>query len=90
MGRGPVFLERESYRRRRIADAARLLPVIGGILIFLPLLWPTAGNMPETAQQSADAVSTTTAFLYLFGVWALVIIAAAGLAPHLARMGGQP
>nr|WP_294614957.1 hypothetical protein [uncultured Roseovarius sp.] len=36
--RGPVFLARRTYRRRRLADGARLLPVIGTVLFFIPLL----------------------------------------------------
>ena len=35
----PVFLARASYRQRRLRDAARLLPMVAGVLMMLPLLW---------------------------------------------------
>ncbi|QBF32563.1 hypothetical protein [Thalassococcus sp. S3] len=63
---GPsVFLERQSYRRRRLLDAARFLPVLGALLFAFPLLWPK----PETG----EAVSMSSAMLYVFGVWAVLI-----------------
>lgn len=77
-GRGlpRVFLERQSYRRRRVADAARVIPVFGGVLVMLPLLWPRGGEA---------AVGTVSAFLYVFGIWALMIAVAAILARALHR-----
>ncbi|MEM9854909.1 MAG: hypothetical protein AAF841_10725 [Pseudomonadota bacterium] len=72
----PVFLERPNYRRRRLYDAARIVPVFGGVLIMLPLLWPLEGE---------DRVSTGDAFLFIFGIWALMIVLAAVLAPKLKR-----
>ena len=36
--REPLFLARQSYRRRRIEDAARLLPLLGVVLFLLPLM----------------------------------------------------
>ncbi|MCK0143135.1 hypothetical protein [Aliiroseovarius sp. F20344] len=36
--REPLFLARQSYRKRRIEDAARLLPLLGVILFLLPLM----------------------------------------------------
>lgn len=32
-----LFLERRTYRRNRLQDAARLLPVLGSSLIFTPV-----------------------------------------------------
>ena len=75
--RPPLFLERESYRRRRIMDAARILPVAGFVLFLLPALWRRAGD-PDTAGEA----------IYLFSVWALLILAAALLARPLRRDGG--
>ncbi|WP_375176078.1 hypothetical protein [Pseudooceanicola sp.] len=68
--RNPLFLGRGSYRQRRLADAARLLPVLGAVLMMLPLLWPREGaeNVP----------TTSTAMIYVFGCW-LLLVAAAGL-----------
>ncbi|MEM6386697.1 MAG: hypothetical protein AAF718_10715 [Pseudomonadota bacterium] len=63
MASGPerrrLFLERESYQRRRWADAARLLPLVGFVLLLLPVLLKT----------------TNDALVYIFSVWALLIIA---------------
>ena len=70
--RTSVFLERESYRRRRILDAARLLPVLGVALFAVPLLWAKPGD-PDSM---GDPVSMSTAVLYVFGVWALLILLA--------------
>lgn len=71
----PLSLERESYRRRRIMDAARILPVLGLVLFLLPALWWQPAD-PNTA---AEAV-------YLFVVWAGLILAAALLARPLRRV----
>ncbi|WP_371168130.1 hypothetical protein [Aliiroseovarius sp. 2305UL8-7] len=80
--REPLFLARQSYRRRRLEDAARLLPVLGAFLFLLPLLAPGAG----TARQG----------LFLFGAWFGLIVATAvisfwlrgGTGPDLST-GGQ-
>lgn len=75
-GRGnrPLYLARRTYRRRRLMDAARLLPLVGAFLFALPVLWAPA-EAPEsaTAQQG----------IYLFCVWALLIAAALALARKL-------
>lgn len=69
MNKAPVFLERRSYRLRRVMDAIRLLPVLGLALWMVPLLWP----VPDAAGEGGVAMST--ALLYLFGVWiGLVLI----------------
>ncbi len=65
-----VFLERQTYRRRRLMDAARLLPVLGALLFAVPLLWPGADD-----SGSAAAMPTSRAIRYIFGVWALLILA---------------
>lgn len=69
----PVFLERRGYRRRRLADAARLLPLFGVTLLAIPLLWPSPGPEAVAAGQT-QAVSMSVAFLYVFGIWALLIV----------------
>jgi hypothetical protein len=58
--RSPLFLERQSYRQRRVRDAARMMPFLGTILWGVPILW--AGPGPH-------GVSTSKAMLYIFGVW---------------------
>ena len=70
--RPSVFLERETYRRRRIMDAARLLPVLGVALFAIPLLWTT----PDDPVAAGEPVSMSMAVLYIFGVWALLILLA--------------
>jgi hypothetical protein len=71
-GRPPVFLERRSYRRRRMMDALRFLPVLGVLLWMVPILWPTAADGPTTA----EAISMSTAVVYVFAVWCALIVAA--------------
>lgn len=67
----PVFLERRSYRQRRLMDAARLLPLLGVLLWLIPLLWPQRDPAGEVV-----AVSTSVAVLYIFGVWILLALIA--------------
>jgi hypothetical protein len=70
-----LFLPRPEYRRRRLVDAARLLPVFGGFLILLPILWaPGDGQVRATAWDG----------IYLFAIWAVLVGLAAWLAPRLA------
>ena len=69
----PLFLARAPYRQRRLRDAARLLPILGCLLLLLPLLW-TDGS--RRTLMSAEV-------LYYFGVWALLVGLAALFAPGL-------
>lgn len=59
----PLFLERASFRRRRLSDAARVLPVLALLLILVPVWW-----VP-------DRVSFTGGAIWLFGLWAMLIAA---------------
>lgn len=70
MSRQPTFLERASYRQRRLIDAARLLPLVGLVLWVIPLLWRSG---------TAESTSNGSALLYVFGVWVLLIICAAAI-----------
>ena len=68
--RGPtLFLERQSYRRRRLSEVARLMPIFGAGLFMVPLLWPVGDE--------SEKVQTSSAILYLFGVWGGLILAIA-------------
>jgi hypothetical protein len=70
----PIFLERRTYRRRRLIDAARLLPIAGLLLFLVPLMW---ANGP--------GASTARGLIYLFLIWASLILVAAWMARYLAR-----
>ncbi|SNR27020.1 hypothetical protein [Paracoccus sediminis] len=59
----PLFLERASFRRRRLGDAARVLPVLAAALILVPVWW-----MPGQVSFAGGAV-------WLFGLWAALIAA---------------
>jgi len=71
--RGPVFLARRTYRRRRLADAARILPVLGGVLFCVPLLWKGGDRAPGTAET----------MLYVFGLWAGLVAISGVISRHL-------
>lgn len=73
----PPFLARRSYRRRRMIDAARLVPVAGLFFILMPILWQPA-DTPEP--------DTATGGVYLFVVWFLLIV----LAFVIAKVIGNP
>lgn len=63
----PQFLARDSYRIRRLMDAARFLPVFGFVLILLPLM----RHSPES-----ETPPTASEGVYLFLVWiGLVFVA---------------
>ena len=63
------FLERRSYRRRRMTDGLRLLPVFGLWLFMVPMLWPGAA-----ASLTGSAVSMSSALIYIFAVWFALIL----------------
>lgn len=66
----PLFLARGPYRRRRLRDAARILPFVGAVLFLMPLLWPGRG--------------TGLNGLYMLAVWLGLVAVAAILAHWLA------
>jgi len=78
-----IIAEKRSYRRRRLVDAARLLPVFGVAFFSIPMLW--SGTAEGTADGgAAEAVtSTTSAMLYIFGIWALLVAASAVISRYL-------
>ena len=59
--------------RRRLVDAAITLPLVGAVFVFVPLLWP----QPDHA---VDPMQTSSAIIYLFAIWALMIVGACILA----------
>lgn len=72
----PLFLERRSYRRRRLMDAARLLPFAGAGIFLLPVLWSGQGSM-------------IAGISFIFGAWILLIACAAALSRVLSPRGQQ-
>jgi hypothetical protein len=70
----PVFLQRARYRRRRLRDAARMMPVVGVVLFLIPLLWPEGRDTPN-----AFAVQ------YVFGAWAFLVVLAAFISHRMRR-----
>ena len=69
----PVFLEPQSYRRRRLMDGARILPAFGVLLWMVPLLWPTGNSDVD------NPVSMSSAMLYIFAVWGGLICITVGI-----------
>ncbi|MDD9738665.1 MAG: hypothetical protein RID15_13650 [Marinovum algicola] len=68
-----LFVERQTYRRRRLQDAARFLPVLGIVLMMVPLLW----------SEGAEGVTMSGAVIYLFLIWAALVAAAMVLSLYL-------
>ena len=70
------FVERRTYRRRRLMDIARLAPIIGALLFMIPLLWP----QPEASDASAQTAyhSMSGAMIYIFSVWAALVVFSVG------------
>lgn len=72
MPQGPLFLERKSYRQRRLMDAVRLLPILGLVLWMVPLFWPV---VPAGAgAEQGVALSTSVTLRYVFGVWLALVV----------------
>lgn len=79
--RPPEFLERNTYRLRRLMDAARFLPVFGLILLMLPLMRESGdGEAPRAGQEA----------VYLFLVWLGLVLAAFLMSLGLRRALGSP
>ena len=70
----PLFLARQGYRRRRLGDASRLLPVLGAVLFVAPLVGTVPGGR-----------TTAGTGLFLFAVWLALIVAAGVLGRALTR-----
>lgn len=75
--RSPLFLARRTYRLRRLSDAARMLPIAGAVLFCLPLTW------------KVDAVSTTSAMFYIFGLWIVLAVIAGVISTKLRPTGTE-
>lgn len=59
----PLFLERASFHRRRLGDAARVLPVLAMLSMLVPVWW-----VPASLSYAGGAV-------WIFSLWAVLIVA---------------
>jgi hypothetical protein len=75
--RDPVFLERDVYRRKRLIDAIRVLPIAAALLMLVPAIMIGGAS-------DANA-STAWRGLYFFFLWSVLIMVAAFLVRRLGR-----
>jgi hypothetical protein len=80
--REPLFLERQTYRRRRLMDGARVLPVVGAAFFLLPVLWAGPGG--------EGAARTAAGGIYVFLIWLVLIGGAALISRRLIRSHEPP
>ncbi|WP_111732537.1 hypothetical protein [Roseovarius amoyensis] len=82
--REPIFVQRRTYRRRRLADGARLLPLLGAVLFMVPLLWHAGGETPAGGVETLrDGNRTAWVMTYLFLVWLGLAILSGVLSRYL-------
>ncbi|MEM9844350.1 MAG: hypothetical protein AAF965_06090 [Pseudomonadota bacterium] len=82
--RAPLFVDRRAYYRRRMADAARLMPVLGIGLFMFPLFWIAPGTgVTEGAAAAQSPVRTVTVMVYLFLVWIGLAVASGVISRRL-------
>ena len=62
-----------STRQRRVLDAANLLPLLAIVLIVIPILW-------------ASGRATSSALVYVFSVWMVLIGLSGVLSRSLSRI----
>lgn len=60
-----LFLERRTYRQHRLQDAARLLPLLGAILIFGPIF---------IRDEGVGAPTLAGELVYYFAIWFGLIV----------------
>jgi hypothetical protein len=70
----PIFLQRASYRQRRVRDAAKLIPFVGIVLWALPMSWAQSANEGQVGSEG---------LIYIFAVWVVLIVLAAILASRI-------
>lgn len=76
----PLFVAQATYRARRTKDAARLLPLLGGILFV--------GLLPLIRSKGHDG-AISGSILFMFGAWVFLILLAGLLARPLHRIGRE-
>jgi hypothetical protein len=72
-----LFLERSTYRQNRLQDAARLMPVLGLLLLFAPVF--IRGDAAEGDLRGAGWL------VYYFTVWVGLIVLTAFVSRALGR-----
>lgn len=80
--RADTFLQKRSYRRRRLRDGIKLLPFLGAWLFLMPVLWPDADT--GTGQM------TSRALIYVFGAWAVLTLLSVGFLTLYRRVEDAP
>lgn len=81
MPTGSLIAARRAYRRRRLADAVRIWPLVGMVLFLLPMLW---------RGDEGPVLQTAYGGLYLFAVWSGLILGAFTLARRLGQGAPRP
>jgi len=71
-GTSPEELAQTANRHRQRSDAAKLIPFVAGVLILIPVLW-------------ASGSKTSSALMYIFLVWLLLIILNGALSLALSK-----
>ncbi|MEP5758871.1 MAG: hypothetical protein ABJ327_06080 [Litoreibacter sp.] len=70
---GSLFFESAIYRRNRLIDAARMMPLLAVVLFVFPALL------------AFDGVTTSSRWIFFFVVWTLLIAATAVLSHAIKR-----
>ncbi len=76
-----LFLERRTYRRNRLQDAARLLPILGVVLIFAPIFIRDS----NAVQGDMAVTGLATWLVYYFVIWIVLIALTALVSRALVR-----
>jgi hypothetical protein len=74
----PLYLARESYKRRRLIDAQRLLPIILFLLYLLPLVWGGEGT-------GSPVGLGVRSYVHVFVIWGCAIGSVAFITRALMR-----
>jgi len=77
-----LFLERRTYRQNRLQDAARLLPVLGLVLVFAPIF--------IRGEAAGDSTPLSGWLIYYFSVWIVLIALTAFVSRALQRAAPGP
>ncbi len=73
-----LFLERRTYRLSRLQDAARLVPILGVILIFGPIF-----IRDDTVSGGGPGGTLGAGLIYYFAVWIGLIVLTAVISRSL-------